>query len=82
MINQQLRREILMNLESTKYGLTEESLKCAITISTGDINLTTREFRQEIERLEEDQLVASWENLNHEQVWGITDLGKKALKGI
>lgn len=82
MIDQQLRREILMNLEKTKYGLTEESLKAAITISTGNINLTTSDFRKEVERLEEDGLIRSWENLNHETVFGIEELGKKALKGL
>jgi len=82
MINQQLRRVILLNLERTKYGLTEESLKCAVTVETGWLYLTTNEFMTELRQLERDGLVRNWENLNHETIYGIEPMGEDALRGL
>ena len=82
MVNQQLRRVILLNLERIEFGLTEESLKCAVTVETGWLRLTTNEFMTELRELERRGLVRKWENLNGEMVYGIEDMGRDALRGL
>ena len=60
MVNLQLRRTILLNLERIEFGLTEESLKCAVTVETGWLRLTTNEFLTELRELERRGLIRSW----------------------
>jgi len=82
MRNRMLETVILKNLQRVETGLREKSLMCAVEIEMDRPDLTTSEFEDAIRYLEDKALVNRFTNLIGETVWGITDMGRDALKGL
>lgn len=82
MRNEMLERVILKNLQRVETGLKEKSLMCAVEIEMDRPDLTTAEFEDAIRSLEDKALVERYTNLIGDTVWGITAMGRDALKGL
>ncbi len=82
MRNEMLERVILKNLLRVETGLKEKSLMCAVEIEMDRPDLTTSEFEDAIKSLEDKALVEKYTNLIGDTVWGITAMGRDALKGL
>lgn len=82
MRNETLERVILKNLNRVETGLKEKSLMCAVEVEMDRYDLTTAEFEDAIRSLEDKALVDSHTTLIGDTVWGITSMGRDALKGL
>ncbi|MBO7206810.1 MAG: hypothetical protein J6W10_04280 [Kiritimatiellae bacterium] len=77
-----LERVILKNLHRVETGLKEKSLMCAVEVEMDRYDLTTNEFEDVIRSLEDKGLVDRHTTLIGDTVWGITAMGRDALKGL
>ena len=82
MRNETLERVILKNLQRVDTGLKQKSLMCAVEVEMDRYDLTTNEFEDAIRALEDKGLVDKWPTLLGDTVWGITEMGRNALKGL
>lgn len=80
--NIKLETCILKCLANVDTGLREKTLMNEVSIDMDRPTLTTDEFLDALHAVEDRALVDRWTNLMGETVWGITDLGKNALKGL
>jgi hypothetical protein len=55
---------------------------CAVEVEMDRYDLTTAEFETVLAELEDKALVEKWKTLLGDTVWGITDMGRNALKGL
>lgn len=82
MENPMLERTILKILDRVNCGLREKTLQAETEIAYDRRTLTSDEFIDALISLEDKALVRNRKNLIGETVWGITEAGKAALKGI
>lgn len=82
MRNEKLNAAILRNLLQVDCGLKERALRCAVEIDLDRPDLSTDDFELALKELEDKALVESFTNLLGAKVWGITAMGKDALKGL
>lgn len=77
-----LEKVILRNLQRVETGLKQKSLMCAVEIEMDRYDLTTSEFEDALVSLEDRALVDKHTTLIGDTVWGITAMGRDALKGL
>ncbi len=82
MTNPALNNAILKILARVECGLREKTLQSEVELAMDRHDLTTDEFLDAVRFLEDKALVDRWTNLVGESVWGITEMGKNALKGL
>lgn len=82
MKNPALDNAILKILARIDTGLKEKTLQAETELAMDRPQLTTDEFLDSLHGLEDRALVERWDNLLGDTVWGITDMGKCALKGM
>lgn len=82
MRNEVLERTVLRNLRLVDCGLSERALRAAVEVDMDRPDLTTADFEEVLRQLEDRGLVDVWQNLIGQKIWGITALGKDALKGL
>jgi len=82
MRNEVLEKTILKNLQRVDTGLKQKSLMCAVEVEMDRYDLTTAEFETVLAELEDKALIEKWKTLLGDTVWGITDMGRNALKGL
>ena len=82
MRNIMLERTILRILNNVDCGLREKTLQDEAEIATDRRSLTTDEFMDALTGLEGRALVRRRKNLIEETVWGITEAGRAALRGV
>lgn len=82
MTNPMLDRAILKILARVDCGLREKTLQAETEIAYDRRTLTSDEFTDALVALEDRALVRNRKNLIGETVWGITEAGKAALKGV
>ena len=82
MRNEVLERVILKNLSRVELGLKEKSLICAVEVEMDRYDLTTADFEDAIRSLEDRALVDRHTTLLGDTIWGITSMGRDALKGL
>lgn len=82
MKNPALNNAILKILGSVDCGLKEKTLQAETELAMDRHDLTTDEFLDALNFLEDKALVDKWANLIGDTVWGITEMGKDALKGL
>lgn len=82
MNNPMLERTILKILDRVNCGLREKTLQAETEIAYDRRSLTSDEFIDALISLEDKALMRNRKNLIGETVWGITEAGKAALKGI
>lgn len=82
MTNPALNNAILKILARVECGLREKTLQSEVELAMDRHDLTTDEFLDAVRFLDDKALVDRWTNLVGESVWGITEMGKNALKGL
>ena len=82
MKNPALNHAILKILARVGCGLKEKTLQAETEIAMDRHDLTTDEFLDALGYLFDKALVDKWENLIGDTVWGISDMGRDALKGL
>jgi len=82
MRNEQLEHVIMLNLRRVDCGLKAKTLQCAVEIEMDRQDLTTAEFEDALKMLEDKALIEKFDNLLGATVWGITAMGRDALKGL
>lgn len=82
MKNPALNNAILKILARVDCGLKEKTLQAETELAMDRHDLTTDEFLDALGFLEDKALVDKWTNLIGDTVWGITDMGRDALKGL
>lgn len=82
MRNPMLETCILKILNRIETGLKEKTLVAEVEVAMGRYDLTTDEVADVIKYLEDKALVDQFTTSLGDKVWGITDLGKDALKGL
>lgn len=82
MTNPALNNAILKILSRIDTGLKEKTLQAETELAMDRPQLTTDEFADSLNFLENKGLVDKWQNLLGDTVWGITDMGRSALKGL
>lgn len=82
MKNPALNNAILKILSRIETGLKEKTLQAETELAMDRPQLTTDEFSDALNFLEDKGLVDKWTNLLGDTVWGITDMGRSALKGL
>ena len=82
MRNEMLERAILKNLARVDTGLKQKSLMCAVEVEIDRYDVTTDEFEDTLLALEDKCLVDRHTTLIGDRVWGITQMGRDALKGL
>ncbi len=82
MTNPALNNAILKILARVECGLREKTLQSEVELAMDRHDLTTDEFLDAVRFLDDRALVDRWTNLVGESVWGITEMGKNALKGL
>lgn len=82
MRNEQLEHVILANLRRVDCGLKAKTLQCAVEVEMDRPDLTTAEFEDCLKALEDKALINQYQNLMGNVIWGITETGRAALKGI
>jgi|GEM_PF-3432775 len=82
MKNPLLEKTILNNLNNVDYGMMQKTLQSAVEIDLDSYDITTGEFMTCLKALEDRALVNQWTSLLGYTYWGITDMGRDALKGL
>lgn len=82
MRNPALNNAILKILARVDCGLKEKTLMSETELAMDRHDLTTDEFRDALLFLEDKALVDRWTNLAGDVVWGVTAMGRDALKGL
>ena len=82
MKNPALNNAILKILGRVDCGLKEKTLQAETELAMDRHDLTTDEFLDALNFLADKALVDKWANLIGDTVWGITDMGRDALKGL
>lgn len=82
MKNPALNNAILKILARVDCGLKEKTLMSETELAMDRHDLTTDEFRDALLFLEDKALVDRWTNLAGDVVWGVTAMGRDALKGL
>ena len=82
MKNPALNAAILRILARIETGLKEKTLQNETEIAMDRPDLTTDEFLDALGYLAGHGLVDAWTNLIGDKVWGITETGRDALKGL
>lgn len=82
MKNPALNNAILKILDRVDCGLKEKTLQAETELAMDRHDLTTDEFLDALGYLEDKALVDKWVNLGGDTVWGITAMGRDALKGL
>lgn len=82
MKNPALNSCILKILARVSCGLREKTLMAETELAMDRHDLTTDEFRDALLFLEDRALVDRWDNLVGDTVWGVTAMGRDALKGL
>lgn len=82
MKNPALNHAILKILARVDCGLREKTLQSETELAMDRPDLTTDEFLDALNFLEDKALIEKWTNLIGDQVWGISTAGKDALKGL
>lgn len=82
MKNPALNNAILKILSRIETGLKEKTLQAETELAMDRPQLTTDEFADALNFLEDKALIDKWTNLLGDTVWGITDMGRSALKGL
>lgn len=82
MKNPALNNAILKILARLDTGLREKTLQAEVDVAMDRPTMTTDEFLDALRFLEGRALVDRWTNLIGDEVWGITDAGRSALKGL
>lgn len=82
MKNPALNNAILRILARVGCGLREKTLMSETELAMDRHDLTTDEFLDALGALRDRALVACWTNLIGDAVWGVTDMGRDALKGL
>ena len=82
MKNPALNNAILKILARVDCGLKEKTLQAETELAMDRPDLTTDEFLDALGFLEDKALVDKWTNLIGDTVWGVTDTGRDALKGL
>lgn len=82
MKNPALNTAILKILARVGCGLREKTLMAETELAMDRHDLTTDEFLDALGFLEDKALVDRWPNLIGDTVWGVTDAGRDALKGL
>ena len=82
MRNPMMEITILRILNRVNTGLKEKTLQAETEIAIDRPTLTSDEFTDTLIALEDRALVRNRKNLIGETVWGITEAGKAALKGV
>ena len=82
MVNRALEIAILKILNRVPTGLREKTLQSEVEIAMDRPTLTSEEFLDSLISLEDRALVDKWVNLIGDTVWGITQMGGDALKGL
>lgn len=77
-----LNNAILKILARVDCGLKEKTLMSETELAMDRHDLTTDEFRDALLFLEDKTLVDRWTNLAGDVVWGVTAMGRDALKGL
>lgn len=82
MKNPALNNAILKILSRIETGLKEKTLQAETELAMDRPQLTTDEFSDALNFLEDKALIDKWQNLLGDTVYGITDMGRSALKGL
>lgn len=82
MKNPALNNAILKILNRVECGLKEKTLQAETELAMDRNDLTTDEFLDALRYLSDKGLVESWTNLIGDTVWGISNMGRDALKGL
>ena len=82
MKNPALNNAILKILARVDCGLKEKTLQAEVELAMDRHDLTTDEFLDALGYLADKALVDKWTNLIGDTVWGVTDTGRDALKGL
>lgn len=82
MKNPALNNAILKILARVDCGLKEKTLMSETELAMDRHDLTTDEFRDALLFLEDRALADRWTNLAGDVVWGVTAMGRDALKGL
>ncbi len=82
MKNPALNNAILKILSRVDCGLREKTLQNEVELAMDRHDLTTDEFLDALHFLEDRTLIDKWTNLVGDSVWGVTDMGRSALKGL
>lgn len=82
MKNPALNHAILKILSRLAFGLKAKTLQAETELAMDRIDLTTDEFLDALRYLSDKGLVESWTNLIGDTVWGISNMGRDALKGL
>ena len=82
MKNPALNHAILKILSRVDCGLKEKTLQAETEIAMDRHDLTTDEFLDALNYLEDRALVRRWQNLIGDTVCGIEPAGRDALKGL
>lgn len=82
MKNPALNNAILKILARVECGLNEKTLQAETELAMDRHDLTTDEFLDALRFLEDRALVDKWTTLLGNVVWGATEAGKDALKGL
>lgn len=82
MKNPALNNAILKILARVDCGLKEKTLMSETELAMDRHDLTTDEFHDALIFLEDKALVDRWTNLAGDVVWGVTAMGRDALKGL
>lgn len=82
MRNPALNNAILRILARVGCGLREKTLQSEVELAMDRPDLTTDEFLDALGHLEDRALVDRWTNLIGDTVWGVSAMGRDALKGL
>lgn len=82
MKNPALNNAILKILSRVDTGLKEKTLQSEVELAMDRPTLTTDEFLDAMNDLGRLALIDKWTNLLGDTVWGITAMGRDALKGL
>ncbi len=82
MKNPALNSCVLRILARVGCGLKEKTLMAEVELAMDRHDLTTDEFHDALLYLEDKALVDKWDNLVGDTVWGVTAMGRDALKGL
>lgn len=82
MKNPALNSAVLKILARVGCGLKEKTLMAEAELAMDRHDLTTDEFRDALLFLEDKALVDRRTNLVGDAVWGVTDMGRDALRGL
>ena len=82
MRNPVLEHHILAILNRVDCGLKEKTLMAEVSLAMDRHDLTTLEFEDTMIYLSDRLLVENWENSLGDKVYGISNGGRDALKGL